>query len=56
MTRRRLGLLGRWLSARQPFRQGLRLQTRFTLVAAGAVAATARATSVVAFLAMRSVL
>ena len=54
MTRRRLGLLGRWLSARQPFRQGLRLQTRFTLVAAGAVAATALAITAVAFLAIRT--
>jgi two-component system, OmpR family, sensor histidine kinase MprB len=58
VTPRRPGLLRlrlvRWLAGRRLFRQGLRLQTRFTLVAAGAVAATALAITAVAFLAIRT--
>ena len=42
---------GSW---RRLFRQRLGLQTRFTLVAAGAVAATALAITAVAFLAIRT--
>ena len=43
-----------WGSWRRLFRQRLGLQTRFTLVAAGAVAATALAITAVAFLAIRT--
>jgi two-component system, OmpR family, sensor histidine kinase MprB len=53
--RRFLRWLPGWrLSARRPSRQRIRLQTRFTLVAAGAVAATALAITAVAFIAIRT--
>ena len=48
------GALLRRRSWRRLFRQRLGLQTRFTLVAAGAVAATALAITAVAFLAIRT--
>ena len=47
-------LLRGWRSWRRLFRQRPGLQTRFTLVAAGAVAATALAITAVAFLAIRT--
>jgi len=50
----RLSRLSRLPRLPRPFRQGLRLQTRFTLVAAGAVAATALAITAVAFVAIRT--
>ena len=53
MTRRGRLAPGRLLRQRL-FRHPLRLQTRFTLVAAGAVAATALAITAVAFLAIRT--